>query len=117
MFVIQINLFDVFGNLNAPSSALFVEPMEDMTDVWPKKVLDIQITRMSKEYGKTFLNKVVQIDPENVHALVAFWPKINVTPQKHQAYAFQWFAMAFALLVLWFCANSNFSTWLKNKFN
>ncbi|MEM8498391.1 MAG: SURF1 family protein [Pseudomonadota bacterium] len=34
-------------------------------------------------------------------ALEIQWPAINTRPEKHQAYAIQWFAMAFALIVFY----------------
>jgi cytochrome oxidase assembly protein ShyY1 len=40
-------------------------------------------------------------------ALDADWKIVNVSPQKHQAYAVQWFAMAFALLVFYTLRSSN----------
>lgn len=105
------------GNLISPSKAIFVgnESSNLLSITWPKRVLDIQFEKMTKEYGKEFLNKVVQIDPESLHALEAFWPKVNVSPAKHQGYAFQWFAMAVALSVLWLHANSNIFSHFKRQ--
>jgi len=115
VFTTPAGIVEIRGNLILPSQALFVESKASQTRDWPKKVLDIQTHRMSQEYEKVFLDKVVQIDPENVYALAAFWPRVNIMPEKHHAYAFQWFAMAFALFILWLYANSNFFNWLKSK--
>ena len=40
-------------------------------------------------------------------ALTIDWPVINVTPEKHTAYAVQWFAMALVLLLLYLWRSTN----------
>ncbi|MEC8427249.1 MAG: hypothetical protein VXZ35_02400, partial [Pseudomonadota bacterium] len=48
-------------------------------------------------------------------ALVTQWRWINSSPQKHQGYAVQWFAMACVLLVALLFANSNLAQVLRQR--
>lgn len=43
------------------------------------------------------------------------WPVVNVSPQKHQGYALQWFTMAAALLLLFVLRSSNLIDVLRGK--
>lgn len=46
----------------------------------------------------------IRLSADSDTALVTDWQLINSPPQRHRAYAAQWFAMAAALLLLWLCA-------------
>jgi cytochrome oxidase assembly protein ShyY1 len=50
---------------------------------------------------------MVRIDPNTPAALVADWPVVNASPEKHQGYALQWFTMAAVLLVFFLLRSSN----------
>lgn len=95
------------GNLAEPANALFVTETVKKRGQWPFQILEVDIDSMSKQLGVDLPNKIVKIDPSSPYALTAVWPKVNVLPAKHQAYAFQWFAMALALLILWLVSNTN----------
>ncbi|MFK7730744.1 MAG: SURF1 family protein [Pseudomonadales bacterium] len=44
---------------------------------------------------------LLRLEEGSAAALQIQWPAINTRPEKHQAYAIQWFAMAFALMVFY----------------
>ncbi|MEW5249435.1 SURF1 family protein [Microbulbifer sp. 2201CG32-9] len=46
----------------------------------------------------------VRLSADSDTALVTDWKMINSPPERHRAYAFQWFAMAAALVLLWLAA-------------
>ena len=50
---------------------------------------------------------VVRLTPDSAGALLADWPLINTRPEKHTAYAVQWFLMALALLLLFVWRSSS----------
>lgn len=103
------------GNLVEPANALFISEADRDIDEWPSQVLEVNTEKMSKQIAHKLHSKIIQIDPESPHALTASWPKVNVLPEKHQAYAFQWFAMGLALFVLWLVSNTNIVPWVKAK--
>ncbi|MDN3638030.1 SURF1 family protein [Simiduia curdlanivorans] len=79
-----------------------------------ERIAEIDLTKLSELSGVT-LSGLVQLAPESEGALSIDWPTVNISPIKHQAYAFQWFSMAFALVVLLVFANTNLLTVLKQK--
>ena len=103
------------GNLAEPANALFVTETLKKGGQWPYQILEVDIDSMSKQLGVHLHPKILEIDPSSPYALSAVWPKVNVLPAKHQAYAFQWFAMALALLTLWLVSNTNIMTVIKAK--
>ena len=46
----------------------------------------------------------VRLSADSDTALVTDWQMVNSPPERHRAYAFQWFAMAAALVLLWLIA-------------
>jgi cytochrome oxidase assembly protein ShyY1 len=59
----------------------------------------------------------VRLGADQPGALAADWQVVNVSPQKHRAYAVQWFTMAFALLVLYLLRCTNLWQVFKSIFN
>lgn len=85
-------------------------------DVWPKRLLQVDFSAMEKSLGKPLLPWVVQLDETSPMAQTVYWPVMNMSADKHIAYAVQWFLMAFALVILWLYANSNLGRrGIKNK--
>ncbi|WP_288129027.1 SURF1 family protein [Microbulbifer sp.] len=46
----------------------------------------------------------IRLSADSDSALVTDWRLVNTQPERHRAYALQWFAMATALLILWLLA-------------
>lgn len=82
---------------------------------WPKiitQILPEEMQTQSKMVPDYYLN----IDPASPGAFRTEWQAINMKASKHTAYAVQWFAMAFALLILTVVANSNLAdVWRQRK--
>ncbi|WP_439134296.1 SURF1 family protein [Pseudomaricurvus sp.] len=57
--------------------------------------------------SESILAGVLQLSPNDPNALTMIWRDINVSPEKHQGYAVQWFAMAFVLVIALVVANTN----------
>jgi surfeit locus 1 family protein len=62
-------------------------------------VLDIDA--LAETSGATYYPYVVRLRPGSATAFNSYWQDINIQPEKHTAYAVQWFAMALALLMLY----------------
>lgn len=74
---------------------------------WPRLVQAADVSAMSEMLGERLYPYLVRLDPDSPGALVADWPLVNTRPEKHTAYAFQWFAMALVLLLLFLWRSSN----------
>jgi surfeit locus 1 family protein len=73
----------------------------DLLQEWPKRVLQLDYQMAENALGKPTYPAVFRIADDSPSAFVTDWPMINTLPEKHQAYAVQWFAMAVALLGLY----------------
>ncbi|MAZ88843.1 MAG: hypothetical protein CL693_14495 [Cellvibrionaceae bacterium] len=91
-----------------------VETTGKFDSVWPKRIQQVNHSAMAEMVGQFLHQGIVQIDPADKLALTTLWRDVNVQPQKHTGYAVQWFAMAFALLVLLVITNTNISRYLSS---
>mgnify|MGYP000283024607 FL=1 len=85
---------------------------QTFTDVsWPLRVQQIELEKFSSLINRNLLPFVVYLDKNEVLGFEKSWQPIVMPPEKHRAYAFQWFSLALAwlLLMLWakFGASSN----------
>ena len=50
---------------------------------------------------------IIRLDNQSAHGFRREWTSINMPPQRHEGYAFQWFMMAFTVLILFITLNTN----------
>lgn len=65
----------------------------------PKRVGRMNLVGAEQALQSTLLPVLVRLTPTAPSALATQWPIVNIQPEKNTAYAVQWFAMAFALLL------------------
>jgi|AntAceMinimDraft_1070359.scaffolds.fasta_scaffold17901_4 surfeit locus 1 family protein len=82
---------------------------------WPGRVGWISTERAVEIFGNEFFVYQLRLDSDSIGALTTGWPAVSVQPEKHTAYAVQWFVMAFVLLLMTINANSNLAAWYKFK--
>jgi surfeit locus 1 family protein len=74
---------------------------QNFTDVsWPLRVQQIEIDKFSELIGKKLLPFVVYLDKKEPLGYKKNWQPIVMPPEKHRAYAFQWFSLALAWISL-----------------
>ncbi len=71
----------------------------------PLIMQEVDIKEISQLTGLTFYPFILRLDPDQANGFVRDWIITTSLPQRHLAYAIQWFAMAAALLIayLFFC--------------
>ncbi len=79
---------------------------------WPLRVQAIEIDKFSQLISQKLLPFVVYLDTKEPLGFEKNWRPIVMPPEKHRAYAFQWFSLAAAWLMLMISASVWFS---KNK--
>lgn len=67
---------------------------------WPLRVQQIELDKFSQLIGKKLLPFVVYLDKKESIGYKKNWQPIVMPPEKHRAYAFQWFSLAIAWLSL-----------------
>jgi len=80
---------------------------------WPSRVGWISVERAEELFGEPFYEYQLRLDSDSVGSLETGWVTVAVQPEKHTAYAVQWFVMAAVLLVMTLIANSNVGSWIK----
>lgn len=74
---------------------------------WPRVVQRVELTTIERQLGYSLLPYVVQLDVADPHGFVREWqPYVGIDPERHRAYAFQWFSLALALAVIYFVVNT-----------
>jgi len=81
----------------------------------PTRVGWITVERAEQLFGQPFYPYQLRLDQDSPGALLTGWPTVSVRPEKHIAYAVQWFAMALTLSILTLIANSNLMSVLKKS--
>ncbi len=67
---------------------------------WPLRVQQIELDKFSQLIGKKLLPFVVYLDKKESIGYKKNWQPIVMPPEKHRAYAFQWFSLAIAWISL-----------------
>ncbi|WNO09192.1 SURF1 family protein [Teredinibacter sp. KSP-S5-2] len=114
-FTTPSGILSISGQWSIPSDLTLVDEVTDLTQTWPKKVLEVDTELMSKQLHSNLENRILLVDEDNASALAVNWITVNTSPAKHYGYAVQWFAMAVALCILWLFANSNISSLLGRR--
>lgn len=86
----------IFGSIYRP----FMTRATNASELWPKVIQAVEIDVLAGTLSQQLANYTVRIDSASAGALESGWMVVNIQPEKHTAYAVQWFAMSLALLLL-----------------
>lgn len=92
----------------APPSQLLELKTESLGPDWPLRVQNLHIEPLGEKMGLPLKPWILQIDSDNPIALQQTWTPVVMGPQKHYAYAVQWFLLALAVsgLASWWLKRS-----------
>jgi len=82
---------------------------------WPLVIQVVEAEKLGALLNRDFFQYELRLQAHEIGALKAEWQAINVQPEKHVAYAVQWFAMAAALAIWFLFANTNLKQLITNK--
>lgn len=68
---------------------------------WPRRIQFVDYTELSNRFGAELQPFTLRLDPQEKSGYRRDWSTHQLPANKHYAYAFQWFAMAIAVAVLW----------------
>ncbi|MDH3970882.1 MAG: SURF1 family protein [Gammaproteobacteria bacterium] len=81
--------------------------MDEPNTSWPKVVQQLQLEPLGQMLDVTLEPLILLLDKEDQFGFIRDWkPVYGVTPDKHKAYAVQWFTLAVVLLMIYVGANS-----------
>jgi surfeit locus 1 family protein len=97
----EISLVGVINEF--PSVGLILKGADEPSKGWPSIVQIINREKLTEKFGYSFYPFQVQLNVDQNNGYMRDW-KINtrMPPEKHRAYAFQWFALAATLFFLTF---------------
>jgi len=105
------------GNVRLIEVGILLQEQEFSQVRWPLRVQQIELDKFSSLIGRQLLPFVVYVDKNEELGFEKNWQPIVMPPEKHRAYAFQWFSLALAwlLLMLWAKFGANVSNDKNNK--
>jgi len=106
------------GHVRIPELGIQLQAQHFDKTTWPLRVQQIELDKFSSLIGRKLLPFVVYLDKKDSLGFEKNWQPIVMPPQKHRAYAFQWFSLATAwlLLMLWAKFGEKLGV-IKNKVN
>ncbi len=91
---------DLVGEVYVPPGEGYQLAQADSErSAWPQLITVVDMDRLGQSLGRQLFQYQIRLKADQPGALVTDWPPINVSPEKHRAYAVQWFAMALGLMV------------------
>jgi cytochrome oxidase assembly protein ShyY1 len=96
---IPMERLTVMGGARQVKTAFSLGP-NSIQRQWPIRIQQLDIKHLSELLGAELLPIEIRVKQPVVSSLDLDWPVTMMMPQKHLAYAVQWFAMALALLML-----------------
>lgn len=90
------------GTLYYPEKGYTIGESITASAGWPKVSLYLDMPVFSEKLGEDLAPLMLVMEEENPNSLVRLWKPVVVTPERHYAYALQWFGLATVLLVFGF---------------
>ncbi len=72
---------------------------------WPKVSLYMDLTQFAQVLGQPVSPLIMVLDDDNSNSLIRIWKPVVIQPERHYAYALQWFGLAIAFIIfgiIWF---------------
>ena len=96
------------------------EPLLLAEDVWAANETPLVIqyfdqAKLEHYLGASVYPYMLRLEESHPASLRVDWIIVSAQPEKHTAYAVQWFAMALALVILTLFANSNIATYFTRR--
>ncbi len=89
-----------------PSRALVLAENVHETSRWPVVLQYVDLDEISQILGYELYDMILILDSENAASFEYDLPVLNLNAAKNSGYAFQWFAMSLALLVIYIVVNT-----------
>ena len=90
-----------------PEEVFRLAATEEQHDGWPKVMQHVEIDAIEQRLGYPLLPVVIQLDETAPDGFARDWkPVYGTSPDKHRAYAMQWFTLAVVLLLIYAGVNT-----------
>ncbi|GIX31675.1 MAG: SURF1-like protein [Porticoccaceae bacterium] len=89
----------ITGYLYRPNRPAFRLGPETWRAHWPQVFQHLDFAALEQHTGIAALPWELRLEPGSPGALEASWPVVTIAPERHRAYAVQWFSLAALVLV------------------
>ena len=89
-----------------PSRTILLSDYVQEISSWPAVLQYIDLDEISETLGYEIYDMVLWINPDSAGVFEYDLPVLNLNSAKNNGYAFQWFAMSFALLIIYLVVNT-----------
>jgi len=93
--------FDLLAEVYVPLGEAYTLEDTALPRRWPKRVQVLDQEALARALSEPLYPYVLRLRAGSATALQGHWQDVNIQPQKHTAYAVQWFALAAALVILY----------------
>lgn len=95
--------YQLSGHVRKIEQGMLLMEQQLEANHWPLRVQQIELDKISTLISQQLLPFVVYLDKKESVGYEKNWQPIVMPPEKHRAYAFQWFSLAIAwgLLMIW----------------
>jgi surfeit locus 1 family protein len=106
----------VNATIKLPPRQLFrLGKEEEAATGWPRVVQQVEIPQLEELLGYRLLPYILLLDRKDEYGFSRDWqPVYGVPPDKHRAYAMQWFTLALVLLLIYIGVNTRRTTTAEN---
>lgn len=100
---------NLVGKLDTfPSVGIMLEGADTPSDSWPSVVQLLKTSVISERLGYLLVPYQMLLESGDVKSYDTQWVTFHMGPEKHLGYAFQWFAMAAALIIIYLVLTISF---------
>ena len=105
---------EISGQLYKPKP--FTLKQQQLTSTWPQRIQAIELNLLNQYFDHHLFSYTIRIDPESPLAYLSNWATDEtMPPQRHYAYAAQWFTLALVLLIMALFANTNLRDYFRKS--
>jgi len=105
--------FQLTGHVRKIEKGIMLMEQQLNKNNWPLRVQQVELDKFSTLISRELLPFVVYLDKTESVGYEKNWQPIVMPPEKHRAYAFQWFSLAIAWLSLMIWASIKFGKIVK----
>ena len=91
---------------STPSRTIVLADDVNQLKSWPVVLQYVDVDEIEKMLGYPVFNMVLWLDKEENHGFSRTLPALALDSSKNSGYAFQWYAMALALLIIYIVTNT-----------
>lgn len=95
------------GVISLPANNAMVKETAQVDGQWPKVLQQTDLNIIKQHYKQEVLPFVVLLNEQENSSFERNWQPVVMAPEKHMAYAVQWFLLGFAALAVFVIAQRN----------